>query len=175
MTDSLDALNELTRTASESDFLACGGATRWAKGMAARRPFRDATELFRVADGLWHELGPDDWIEAFSCHPKIGQKPEPQNAAVVTTEGGGASRQWSSQEQSGLQHASAEVATRLARGNQAYWERFGFIFIVCATGKTAEQMLAILDQRIQNDRAAELPIAAEELRQIMQIRLRKSC
>jgi OHCU decarboxylase len=178
MTNSLDAVNALGHAAAEADFLACGGASRWAKSMAARRPFRNDQQLFQVADELWRELGPNDWIEAFSRHPKIGQKAQPQNDAATKlqgtgTEDSGATRQWSSQEQSGMQSASTDVATRLALGNEAYWDRFGFIFIVCATGKTAEQMLAILEQRLQNDRAIELSVAAEELRQIMQIRLRK--
>jgi OHCU decarboxylase len=173
MTDSVDALNALALADAEKDFLACGGVSRWAHGMAARRPFSDPAELSRVADELWRELGPDDWLEAFSRHPKIGQKIAPPEGASAESPESDVAKKWSSQEQTGVQRASADVITRLARGNDAYWERFGFIFIVCATGKTAEQMLAILERRIQNERSVELPIAAEELRQIMHIRLQK--
>jgi OHCU decarboxylase len=172
MSDAIEPINALVLEQAEKNFLACGGASRWARAMVARRPFRDTDEMIAVADEFWRELGPEDWLEAFGRHPRIGQKLDAPKAAADTQESG-VSRNWSAQEQSSVSRGSVDVVTRLAEANREYWERFGFIFIVCATGKTAEQMLAILEGRIQNDRAHELEVAAEELRQIMQIRLEK--
>lgn len=170
MNPALDRLNKLPASEAESSLLACGGAARWARAMAARRPFQSEDELFATAESLWRELDRADWLEAFSRHPRIGEKkPAAPDAATPPA----ASGKWSAQEQSGVQGASSSVVTRLAEGNRAYQDRFGYIFIVCATGKTADEMLALLDQRLQNDPIAELPIAAEEQRKIMHLRLRK--
>jgi OHCU decarboxylase len=106
-----------------------------------------------------------DWLEAFACHPRIGER----KAAHATAK----SATWSSQEQSSAAVAESDVLDELARGNDLYEQRFGFTYIVCATGKSADEMLAILNRRLARDRAAELREAAEQQRQITQIRLGK--
>ena len=130
------------------------------------RPFTDSDALFREADSVWRSLREEDWLEAFRAHPKIGE----QKAAAVQSE---QARRWSAQEQSGVQDAATETKAALALGNQKYEERFGFIFIVCATGKSSADMLAILSERLQNDPGTELRMAAEEQRKITRLRLEK--
>jgi OHCU decarboxylase len=130
------------------------------------RPFTDVDALFQKADSIWWSLSDEDWLEAFRAHPKIGE----QKAAAIQSE---QARNWSAQEQSGVQHALTETKAALAAGNQEYEKRFGFIFIVCATGKTSEEMLAILNARLQNDPGTELRVAAEEQRKITRLRLEK--
>lgn len=134
--------------------------------MTAARLFANREELLEKADSVWQSLAAEDWLEAFRAHPKIGE----QKAAAAQSE---AAQEWSTQEQSGTQTAAAGTMSALAEGNREYEQRFGFIFIVCATGKTSEEMLAILKQRLQNDRDRELPIAAEEQRKITRLRLEK--
>ncbi len=175
MQDALDGLNLLPAKDAEAPLLACCRSQRWAREMVARRPF---TSIDQPAGQLqptkfWRRLGREDWLEAFAAHPQIGEeraeKPVELGAAREL------STRWSVQEQSAAaqRHGPDDVAARLAEGNRTYRERFGYIFIVCATGKTAAEMLAILERRLQNDAAAELPVAAEEQRKIMQLRLRK--
>ena len=105
-----------------------------------------------------------DWLEAFSHHPQIGEKP---------ASGSESARKWAEGEQFGARAADDDVKSRLARANRAYFEKFGYIYIVCATGKTAEGMLAILNQRLQNDLPSEISVAAEQQRLITRIRLDK--
>ena len=119
-----------------------------------------------TSDRIWWELGPKDWLEAFSRHPKIGD-------SAAARAGSAQTQRWSSEEQAGVRSASQEVLAALAEANRAYQDRFGYIFIVCATGKTSEEMLALLRHRFQNDPGAELPIAAEEQRKITRLRLEK--
>jgi OHCU decarboxylase len=139
--------------------------------MAARRPFGNSAELFAAADEVWRSLDRDDWLEAFASHPQIGEKrPEKQ---IESATGQLLSSAWSSEEQSGVQQDSADLSAKLAAGNSAYRLRFGYIYIVCATGKTAPEMLAILEQRLQNHPSAELIVAAEEQRGITRLRLEK--
>ena len=139
--------------------LECCGSSNWVNHMVARRPFVNQDRLEEAATATWQKLTPEDWLEAFSKHPKIGEK--------------GKVSQWSAQEQSGMNAAAAQVADRLAELNRVYYEKFGFIFIVCATGKTAEEMLALLEARLPNSRQVELPIAAAEQNKITLLRLRK--
>jgi OHCU decarboxylase len=171
MQDALDRLNNLPATEAEAEFLACCGSSRWARKMATRRPFGSGGELFNAADEFWGELGREDCLEAFASHPKIGEKRAEKE--IDTAAGRELSSWWSAEEQSVAQEHSYDVAAMLAEGNRAYRERFGYIFIVCATGKTAPEMLAILERRLQNDPSAELPVAAEEQRRILQLRLQK--
>lgn len=171
MTSGLDHLNGLPANAAEAALLACCGASRWAREMGARRPFRDEDELFAAADNIWRSLSEQDWLEAFAAHPQIGEKPCGTLAGSKSLEP--LSGRWSAQEQSGVAQASEDVTARLAEGNRAYRDRFGYIFIVCATAKSAQEMLAILERRLQNDPAAELRVAAEEQRRIMRLRLEK--
>ena len=162
----LDSLNELPRPDAEAEFLKCCGSTKWAREMAAARPFADEQELFAKADETSSLLTDEDWLEAFRAHPKIGE----QKAATAQSH---QEQKWSAQEQSGVGAASAATISQLAERNREYDERFGFIFIVCASGKSPDEMLAILDSRIDNDPQTELRVASEEQRKIMRLRLEK--
>lgn len=146
--------------------LKCCGSTRWAREMTDVRPFADVDRLFEEADGIWWSLSEQDWLEAFRAHPKIGE----QKAAAAQSE---QARNWSKQEQSGIERAAIETQAALAEENQEYEKRFGFIFIVCATGKSFDEMLAIMNSRLPNDPKTELPVAAEEQRKITRLRLEK--
>ena len=159
-------LNELAPEQAEAEFLKCCGSSNWAKRMVAERPYGDLENILVNADLIWASLPPEDWLEAFRSHPKIGEKKAEQTQS-------NAAKAWSAQEQSGTADSADETMAVLAEGNREYAERFGFIFIVCATGKSAEEMLGILRSRINNDAASELRIAAEEQRKITQLRLRK--
>jgi OHCU decarboxylase len=160
----LAEFNALPASEAESSLTDCCGSARWAAGVAARRPYATAEALHRAADAIWWNLERADWLEAFSHHPQIGDKP---------ASGSESAPQWAEGEQAGARAATDDVKTRLAKANRAYFEKFGYIYIVCATGKTAEGMLAILNQRLQNDLASELPVAAEQQRLITRIRLEK--
>jgi OHCU decarboxylase len=162
----LDQLNRFSPAQAEAEFLKCCGSRNWARALTDARPFTDADTLFREADNVWWSLHHEDWLEAFRAHPKIGE----QKAAAVQSK---QARSWSAQEQSGVQDAATEVKAALAAGNLQYEERFGFIFIVCATGKSSAEMLAILNGRLQNDPETELRVAAEEQRKITRLRLEK--
>ena len=158
-------MNSLLSTQAEAEFLKCCGARNWARALTDARPFTDAGALFQEADRIWWSLSGQDWLEAFRAHPKIGE-----SAAAHSAE---QARSWSAQEQSGIQDAAAATKAALAAGNQEYEKRFGFIFIVCATGKTSDEMLTILNARLQNDPGTELRLAAEEQRKITRLRLEK--
>jgi len=162
----LQQLNALAPERAEAEFLKCCGCRNWTRALTDARPFADPDALFRAADDLWWALSEEDWLEAFRAHPKIGE----QKAAEAQPE---QAQDWSAQEQSGVHDAAMETKAALAAGNQEYEERFGFIFIVCATGRTSEQMLAILHERLQNDPRTELRVAAEEQRKITRLRLEK--
>jgi OHCU decarboxylase len=142
----------------------CCGSARWAAAMSARRPFADFRVLLEAAGNSWQNLRREDWLEAFSHHPQIGER---------ASSGSQSHRLWAEGEQTGTRTATEDVKTRMARGNRAYHEKFGYIYIVCATGKSADEMLALLEQRLQNDPVDELPIAAEQQRQITSLRLEK--
>jgi len=133
--------------------------------MVALRPIANIAALSESADRVWAAMGEADWLEAFAAHPRIGERKAPPVSDRSST--------WSQQEQAGTSDASQDVMRELAEGNFAYEQKFGFTYIVCATGKGAEQMLAILKRRLGHDRVAELREAAEQQRQIMQIRLGK--
>lgn len=151
---------------AEGEILACCGSRAWARAMAARRPFAGEASLLAAADEAWRGLGEADWLEAFRAHPRIGEKKAEQHTGTQ-------SAAWSAQEQDASASGDAEVKAMLAAGNAEYERRFGRIFIVCATGKTSAEILGNLRQRLQNDDATELREAAEQQRQIMQLRLRK--
>ena len=143
---------------------ACG-STRWVDRMMARRPFGNDARLLFAARNEWFGLTEADWLEAFSHHPKIGDR-------AALAERFPATHDLSAKEQAGVGGAGADVITALAEANDLYEQRFGFIFIVCATGKTAEEMLQLLRDRLPNDRATELRVAAEEQAKITALRLR---
>ncbi|MGB6727238.1 MAG: 2-oxo-4-hydroxy-4-carboxy-5-ureidoimidazoline decarboxylase [Terracidiphilus sp.] len=161
----LAAWNAADEATALESMMACCGARRWAAAMIALRPIESPEELNVAASQIWSTMEVPDWMEAFACHPRIGER----KVAPATAK----SKQWSKQEQSSAAGADARVLARLAEGNAEYEEHFGFTFIVCATGKSAEEMLAILEQRLKSDRETELREAAEQQRQITEIRLRK--
>jgi OHCU decarboxylase len=134
--------------------------------MTEVRPFKAIDDLLAKADSAWWSLDKEDWLEAFRSHPKIGE----QKAAAAQSR---QARTWSAQEQSAVSRATAEVISALAEGNREYEERFGFIYIVCATGKSSAELLKILQVRLEHDRETELRNAAEEQRKIMRLRLEK--
>ncbi len=134
--------------------------------MAAARPFVNEAFLFDQAEKIWSNLSAKDWLEAFASHPKIGDK----KAAPKQQE---RSAEWSKGEQAGLDKTNDDTREQLAEANHLYQEKFGYIFIVCATGKTAEEMLAICRARLANSAEQELPVAAEEQRKITELRLKK--
>ena len=166
MNANLALLNVMPEPLAEATLLACCGSHIWARRMADERPFQSLDHVFASAERIWQDLAPEDWLQAFHAHPKIGEK----KAAAATGEQASV---WAEKEQSRAESASAETMAALAEGNAAYEALFGYIFIVCATGKTAEEMLAILRQRLQNDPDAELKIAAGEQARITRLRLEK--
>jgi len=134
--------------------------------MADRRPFRSRDDLMTAADTIWQALEPSAWKGAFGHHPRIGNLEALKEKFDSTAA-------WAEGEQSGVLAASDEILMKLADGNKNYEKKFGFIFIVSATGRSANEMLSLLEQRIQNDANHELTIAAEEQRKITRIRLEK--
>jgi 2-oxo-4-hydroxy-4-carboxy-5-ureidoimidazoline decarboxylase len=148
------------------EIIACCGAAAWGDMLANRRPFVDEASLLAASDEVWLSLLPTDWLEAFRSHPRIG---ESSAKAPLTAQ----SASWSRQEQGKVSSSGEEVKAGLAAANRAYEQKFGHIFIVCATGKSAVEILAILRRRMQNDEDTELREAAEQQRQITQLRLKK--
>ena len=136
----------------------CCGSSRWVSAMIERRPFGSREKVFQSADEIWNSLDPSDWLEAFAHHPRIGEQ---------TTNSVAAS------EQSGVKSAADDIRAQLARVNRDYEKRFGYIYIVCATGKSADEMLAIARDRLNNDPSTELVVAADEQRKITRLRLTK--
>lgn len=165
MNATLSSWNEALANTALDAMMACCGARRWAAAMVALRPIGSVQELSTAADQVWSTMEETDWMEAFACHPRIGQRNAPHASKK--------SAAWSQQEQSSANAAANQVLDELAARNVLYEQRFGFTYIVCATGKSAEEMLAILNRRLASHRAAELREAAEQQRQITQIRLRK--
>ncbi len=164
MTLSVAELDALAPSDAAAIFTACCGSSRWTAAMVARRPFLDRASVLRAADEEWQLLSPTEWLEAFAHHPRIG---ESRAAASVGT----AARQMSESEQSKVATAEASVKTELAAAQLEYEARFGYIFLICATGKSAAEILAALRSRMANDPETELRVAAEEQRQITQLRL----
>jgi allantoicase len=161
------ALNRLDSVDRRDVLLRCCGSSRWASRMAAHGPFGSDAELHGLADHLWWDLADGDWLEAFTHHPRIGADVDALRAKFART------AEWSEGEQAGVGGADEATLQALAEGNRAYEERFGFLFIVCATGKTAAQMLALLRERLGNEPEAELRIAAGEQAKITHLRLEK--
>ncbi len=159
-------LNTSTGAEAMAALLACCGSSAWAAQMLVERPFTAMDSVLAAADEIWASLEREDWLEAFRAHPRIGEaKAQKEHSAL--------SRRWAQEEQASSAPPSSLIASALAAANRAYDDKFGHIFIVCATGKTPAEMLAILDERLGNDAAEELDIAAEEQRKITRIRLEK--
>jgi 2-oxo-4-hydroxy-4-carboxy-5-ureidoimidazoline decarboxylase len=166
MSEVLTRWNVKPRAEAAREILPCCGSMAWANQMAARRPIHDEAALLAVCDEVWRDLPEPDRMEAFRSHPRIGESRAP--AAVFPW-----SANRSQEEQQRVTTAGVDMKLRLAEGNRAYERRFNRIFIVCATGKSAPEILEILERRLQNDDRTELLEAAEEQRQIAHIRLRK--
>jgi OHCU decarboxylase len=162
----LASLNELPPGDAETAFLDCCGSHEWARRMAEARPFPMLEDLFVAAEKIWFSLAPADRLEAFAAHPKIGSK---KHAPVQKKR----AAKWSGGEQAGMDAASDEVRTQLAEVNRLYEDKFGFIFIVCATGRSADEMAAIARARLGNSLETEIQLAAEEQAKITEIRLGK--
>jgi OHCU decarboxylase len=162
----LERLNLLPASEAKKELLKCCGCRKWAAMLIAERPFKNATDLIAKADQVWWSLEPRDWLEAFHSHPKIGEK---KAASAVAVE----AQRWSEDEQSGIRNSAQETMATLAQLNRVYEEKFGYIFIVCASGKSSDEMLAILRARLENPAAQELQIAAAEQAKITALRLEK--
>jgi 2-oxo-4-hydroxy-4-carboxy-5-ureidoimidazoline decarboxylase len=158
--------NLLSAQDAMQEILACCGADAWAHQLVARRPVPDESSLVAASDEIWGRLSTEDWLQAFSRHPRIGERKAPAEAPST-------SAIWSAQEQQSVAAAGESIQAALAQGNLEYEKRFGRVFIVCATGKSAAEMLEILRLRLRNDDATELHEAAEEQRKITNIRLKK--
>ena len=181
MSDVLARWNLFATESAMSEILPCCGSKAWAGAMVERRPFRSEEAVLIAADEVWRSLAEADWREAFQSHPRIGESSvarlraagvgtaQPEMKHVVA----GQAAAWSQQEQSAVAGADESAKIALAQANQIYEARFNRIFIVCAAGKSPEEVLKILKRRLQNDDAAELQEAAEQQRQITQIRLKK--
>jgi 2-oxo-4-hydroxy-4-carboxy-5-ureidoimidazoline decarboxylase len=162
----LDQLNHLPTQDAWTAFERCCGASAWVEHMCGARPFRSPQALAEAAERGFELLGPDDWREAFAHHPRIGD-------VAALREKFAATAHWAGDEQKGASSADDATIEALAAGNRDYEARFGFIFIVCATGKSASEMLALLQARLPQKPETELKIAAEEQRKITRLRLEK--
>jgi OHCU decarboxylase len=151
-------LNGLPEEQAVAELLAVCHSRRWAERVAAGRPYADLAALQAAADQVWTGLDPADWLEALQAHPRIGER-------------GGASAHWSEQEQAGVGAGGDDVQGAIARGNAAYEERFGHVFLISAEGRSAEEILANLRARLGNDPDTELRVAAEEHRRITRLRI----
>lgn len=166
MNEVLARWNRLSVEDAMREVLACCGSTAWARELATRRPLPDEVSLLSVADEIWSRMGARDWMEAFSKHPRIGERAAPSTGTAQ-------SGAWSVQEQQNVASAEDALQTALADGNRKYEQRFGRVFIVCASGKSAGEMLDTLRRRLRSDDATELLEAAEEQRKITNLRLKK--
>lgn len=154
----LDELNELPEVTAATEFAKCCGSNTWIEKMVERLPFQSEAEVLAASDEAWRETTADDWLEAFSHHPRIGDREV---------------KGWAKSEQAGVEDAGKSVEDALEQGNRDYEERFGHIYIVCASGRGPEEILNDLNSRLNNDPASELRVAASEQHRITQLRLRK--
>lgn len=162
----IDELDGLSQESAREELLRCCGSARWVDGMLSRRPFGAKAMAFAASDAAWAATAEKDWLEAFSHHPRIGGK-DALRAKFAATQS------WAHGEQAGAAAADEKTLDALAKGNADYESKFGFIFIVCATGKSAAEMLALLNARLPNERQKELHNAAAEQAKITKIRLEK--
>ena len=162
----LQRWNTLSADEAVHEILQCCGSKAWARGVSDRRPFVDEAALLAASDKTWQNLDESDWMEAFQSHPRIGESGAPKAATSQ-------SAAWSSQEQQKVNVADDAVKAALEEGNREYERRFRRIFIVCATGRSADEMLEVLRRRLRNDEKTELHQSAEQQRQITHIRLKK--
>jgi 2-oxo-4-hydroxy-4-carboxy-5-ureidoimidazoline decarboxylase len=162
----METINSLDATAAYDALLRCCGSRSWVDGMMAGRPFPSDDALLSTADKVWLSLDRADWLEAFSAHPRIGDLKALREKFAATADLCG-------NEQTGIAGAAEQVLQDLAEGNREYEQRFGHIFIVCAGGKSASEMLRLLRDRLGNEPDAELKNAAAEQAKITRLRLEK--
>jgi len=163
----LNTFNKLSNQQAFDVLMQCNTSERWCQKMAQLRPFSDFEALLIAADTIWKSSKETDLLAAFEGHPEIGDVSTLRQKYQNTAQSAG-------HEQSGVDNATEETLIALAKGNKDYKEKFGFIFIVCASGKSAQEMLSLLQQRLDNTRQQELINAAEEQRKITHIRLKKT-
>lgn len=162
----LAKLNSVEKQALKQALTNCCGASAWVKKMIQIFPVDSKETLLAKANELWYQCNEEDWREAFTHHPKIGDVDSLKEKFASTSA-------WAEGEQSAVKQTSAEVLEALAEGNKRYEQKFGYIFIVCATGKPAEEMLALLQTRLANQPEDEIKIAMEEQNKITKLRLQK--
>jgi 2-oxo-4-hydroxy-4-carboxy-5-ureidoimidazoline decarboxylase len=180
VTPAVARLNASTRDEAAATLLRCCGSTRWVERVLERRPFASLDELHAAAEAAWSGLDRADYLEAFAHHPRLGADPASLRGRFSTAPGSGAGAKrapldpgWAAQEQAGVARADDATREALRAGNATYEARFGFVFLVCATGKGAREVLALLGQRIHNDPETELGVAAAEQAKITRLRLEK--
>jgi len=164
MSEGWRRLNRDTPDQARAELLACCGSSQWVDRMMGRRPFANAEALLAAAREEWFALAADDWREAFAHHPQIGDRNSLRARFPHTAH-------LSAREQEGVAGASDDTLDALAEANRIYQQRFGYIFILCATGKTADEMLALLRERLLNDPETEIRMAAAEQAKITELRL----
>jgi allantoicase len=162
----LDRINQLPAERARKALLDCCGSIAWADQMISKRPFAEDAKLFASADEIWTRLDPNEWLRAIRRHPPIGGR-------RGNSKQSGTAREWSAREQSEAQTSSAETLAVLNAANQAYRATFGYVFLICATGKSGDEILQSLRQRLANDPETELRVAADEMRKITRLRLEK--
>ncbi len=162
----LHDLNTLDKTALTGELFRCCGSDAWVEKMLTIFPVDDLIELLNDAEEKWEECHEADWLQAFTHHPKIGDIDSLRQKFATTAE-------WAEGEQAAAADANEDILQKLSAANKKYENKFGFIFIVCATGKSAEEMFSLLEIRLQNNLEVELAIAAEEQLKITQLRLEK--
>jgi 2-oxo-4-hydroxy-4-carboxy-5-ureidoimidazoline decarboxylase len=166
MNDVLARWNALDAESAAREVLPCCGSKEWAAALASQRPIADEAALITASSEVWLSLHEDAWLEAFDSHPRIGQKHAQTHATAE-------SLQWSAQEQRAALSEDEAAKLALEQANRRYEQRFGRIFIVCASGKSAAEILRILESRMKNDPHTELREAAEQQREITQLRLHR--
>jgi 2-oxo-4-hydroxy-4-carboxy-5-ureidoimidazoline decarboxylase len=162
----LHEFNTLSREELRSALTKCCGSSKWVERMMPFVPAEDMVELFEDADQQWWSCDESDWKEAFAHHPRIGDLNSLREKFASTAD-------WAGSEQSGVNNAQEEILKALSEGNKRYQEKFGYIFIVCATGKSAEEILGLLQLRLNHDPEEEMQIAAEEQSKITKLRIEK--
>lgn len=165
MSRGLFRLNALPAEAAEAELGQCSGCSAWAHHLAAARPFASEDALFRAAEQAFDALGAEDWTQAFASHPRLGQKKSDRQTETANT--------WSASEQSGVRGAEEQTKQALAELNDQYFQRHGFTFILCATGKSAAEMVEAVRARLPNSTEEERRIAAVEQRKITRLRLER--
>ncbi len=157
--------NTLDSTLAKEELIKCCGSTKWATKLLDCRPIASIEDLITASDTVWFDCSSADWKEAFTHHPKIGDVDSLKKKFVT--------KEWATNEQSGVNAADEKTLVDLAAGNEAYENKFGYIFIVCATGKSAEEMLTLLNKRISNSSEDEIKIAMKEQNKITHLRIQK--